>query len=76
MDWIYYILHGIEETANQTTIFIRKIKELLEYTTDEIKTERPSMHSKDLVETIFEQPYCRVASIAEKGLFERRTSMK
>ncbi len=75
-NWIYYILNGIEETANQTTILIRKIKDLLEYTIDKIRTELPSMYSKDLVETIFEQPYCRVASIVEKGLFERRTAMK
>ena len=75
-DWIYYILNGIEETANQTTILIRKIKILLEETIDKIKNELPSVYSKDLVETIFEQPYCRVASIVEKGLFERRTAMK
>lgn len=50
--------------------------ELLENTIEKIKTELPSLYSKDLVETIFEQPYCRVASIVDKGLFERRTAMK
>jgi len=75
-DWIYYILHGIEKTAHQTTILIRKIKELLEETIEKVKTELPSVYSKDLVETIFEQPYSRVASIVDKGLFERRTAMK
>ena len=75
-DWIYFILHGIEETAIQTTSLIKKIKELLEVTIEKIKTELPSVYSKDLVETIFEQPYCRVASIVYKGLYERRTAMK
>lgn len=75
-EWIYYILHGVEETAYQTTILIRKIKELLEDTIEKVKTDLPSIYSKDLVETIFEQPYCRVASIVDKGLYERRTAMK
>ncbi len=75
-NWIYYILHGIEETASHTTILISNIKELLENTIERIKTELPSIYSKDLVETIFEQPYCKVASIVNKGLFERRTAMK
>jgi len=75
-NWIYYVLHGIEETANHTTLLISKIKELLENTIERIKTELPSIYSKDLVETIFEQPYCRVASIVNKGLYERRTAMK
>ncbi len=75
-EWVYYILHGIEETANQTTILIKKIKELLEVMIEKIRTELPSVYSKDLVETIFEQPYCRVASIVDKGLYERRTAMK
>ena len=75
-NWIFYVLQGIEETAIHTTILIRKIKELLDNTIERIKKELPSMYSKDLVETIFEQPYCRVASIVNKGLYERRTAMK
>jgi Fic family protein len=75
-EWIYYILHGIEETAHRTTILIKNIKELLEGTIEKVKTELPSVYSRDLVETIFEQPYCRVASIVDKGLYERRTAMK
>ena len=75
-NWIYYILHRIEETADQTRILITMIKELFDNTTEKIKTELPSIYSKDLVETIFEQPYCKVASIVNKGLYERRTAMK
>lgn len=48
----------------------------IEETIVKVKNELPSVYSKDLVETIFEQPYCRVASIVDKGLYERRTAMK
>lgn len=75
-EWIYYILHGIEETAHQTILLIKNIKELMEETIEKVKTELPSVYSKELVEIIFEQPYCRVTSIVDKGLYERRTAMK
>ena len=75
-EWINYVLHGVEKTANQTIILIKKIKESLEEAIERIKTELPSVYSKDLVETIFEQPYCKVSSIVSKGLYERRTAMK
>jgi hypothetical protein len=50
-------MEGFEETANHTTILISKINELLENRIERIKTELPFIYSKDLVETIFEQPY-------------------
>ena len=75
-NWVYYILEAIEQTAIHTTHLIRKIKELLDSTIEKIRTELPGIYSKDLVETVFEQPYCRVASIVKKGLYERRTAMK
>lgn len=75
-DWIIYILIGIEKTAKQTTITIKRIKDLLENVIDRVKTDLPSLYSKELIETIFEQPYCKVSSLVDKGLYERRTAMK
>jgi len=75
-EWILYILIGIEKTAKQTTIAIKGIKDLLERTIEQVNTDLPSIYSKELIETIFEQPYCKVSSLVDKGLYERRTAMK
>ncbi len=75
-EWILYILRGIEITATNNAVLIKGIKVLLEETIDRVKTELPSLYSKELVEILFEQPYCRVVSLVNKGLFERRTAMK
>jgi Fic family protein len=75
-EWILYILKGVEETAKQTTALIKKIKDLLEETIEKVKTDLPSIYSKELIETIFEQPYCKVSSLVNKDLYERRTAMK
>jgi Fic family protein len=75
-EWILYILEGIEKTAKQTTVTIKKIKDLLDTTIEQVKTDLPSVYSKEFIETIFEQPYCKVSSLVSKGLYERRTAMK
>jgi len=75
-EWIIYILSGVEETARETTVLIKEIKQLLDKTLERVRLELPSIYSKDLVELIFEQPYCKVSSIVERGLYERRTAMK
>jgi Fic family protein len=64
------------EGADRIRRLLKKIKDLLEGTIQIVKSGLPSVYSKDLIEIIFEQPYCRVASIVSKGLYERRTAMK
>ena len=75
-EWVLYILNGIEQTAKQTTVLIKSIKALLDETIEKVKTELPSIYSKDLVETIFEQAYCKVSTLVTKDMYERRTAMK
>ena len=75
-DWIMYMLNCIEETAIKTSRLIQDIKEVLDMTIHRVKLEAPNIYSKDLVDVLFEQPYCKVSFLVEKGLYERRTAMK
>jgi len=75
-EWVYYFLQGVEETAIETKILIKNIKDLLEETIEVVKAKLPSLYSKDLVELIFEQPYCKVSSLVDRGMYERRTAIK
>lgn len=75
-DWIMYMLNGIEETAIKTSKLMQDIKEVFDMTIRRVKQEAPNIYSKDLVEALFEQPYCKAAFLVEKGLYERRTAMK
>ena len=74
--WILFVLDGVEQTSKQTSILIKEIRKLLNDTIEKVKSELPSIYSKELVETLFEQPYCKVSFLVEKGLYERRTAMK
>ena len=75
-EWIKFIFTGVEETAKETAVLIYTIKSLLDKTVKDIKEEAPEVYSKELVEILFEHPYCKVSFIVDKGLYERRTAMK
>lgn len=65
--WILYILKGIQETSEKSLSVLRKINELIENTSDEIKTKHPKIYSKELVVLLFTEFYTRISSV-EHGL--------
>ncbi len=65
--WILFILQGIEETAEETLMLVKKINNLLEITAQEIKDKLPKIYSRELVELLFFEFYTKIAYI-ERGL--------
>ncbi len=72
--WIFYMLDAVEKTAFETIEKIQSIKDLMDWSIVKIKKELPRIYSKELVETLFEQPYCKVKSLVDKKIAERRTA--
>lgn len=73
-DWLIYILNGVAETSSWTTSKIRAIRHLKQIATDYIKKAEPQIYSHELIEQIFEQPYCRISNIVDAGLAKRQTA--
>lgn len=57
--WILYILKGIESTANETIVQVTAINKLFDQTLENVKKRIPKIYSKELIELLFEQPYCK-----------------
>lgn len=75
--WITYMLEAIEETAHGTTQKILAIHQLMGATSEKAKAVLPkAVFSKELIELIFEQPYCKVRLVEERGIAKRLTAMK
>jgi Fic family protein len=72
--WILYILKGVEETATWTKNKIAAIRSLSEHTTEYVRTRIPKIYSYELVNLIFELPYCRINSLTEVGIAKRQTA--
>jgi len=75
-NWILYILTGIEETSRQTLEKIKSIKSLFELTLEKIKEQCPKIYSKELVETIFENPYSKIDFLVKKMDINRKTASR
>ena len=73
-DWILYLLHAVEETARWTTDRIRAIRQLMQETAQYVRAEVYGAYSRELVELIFVQPYCRIKNVVEAGIAQRQTA--
>ena len=74
--WLLYILRGVEETATWTTVKIAAVRRLAGVTTDFVRRALPKLYSRELVEVVFEQPYCRIANLVERGIGSRQASSR
>jgi len=66
--WILFVLEAVEVTAIWTTAKIQAVQNLITDTCDYVRQELPKIYSRELVETIFEQPYCRIRNVVEQGI--------
>jgi len=74
--WICFMLQGVEETANWTTARIAAIRHLMATTIDHLKSVAPKIASRELVDLVFEQPYCRIANLVDAGLAGRQAASR
>ncbi|MEQ5839056.1 Fic family protein [Paraburkholderia acidicola] len=75
-EWILYMLAAVESTAQWTTERIHEIKTLMQTTADMLRKAMPGGYSRELVEIIFAQPYCRISNVVDAGIAQRATASK
>lgn len=73
-DWIVYMLEIIESTARQTRERIFRIRDLMEEVTQEARVKANKAYSKDLIEIIFQHPYCKIGFLVQAGVAKRQTA--
>ena len=75
--WILFMLDAVEKTSMNTKGLILQIKNQLNETVEKAKLELPpNVYSKELIELLFEQPYCKVQLLVDKGIAGRQTAAK
>ena len=72
--WLLYIIRGVEETAKWTTAKIAAMRTLQAHTADYVRQTLPKIYSHELVEMIFELPYCRIHNVTVRGIAKRQTA--
>ena len=68
------------EAVNHTAAFtLQKVNTIYEsYLTaiEVVKTKAPDIYSRELIEVIYSQPYCKIAILEEKKIASRNTASK
>lgn len=73
--WILFMLKAVESTSRQTMERIGQIIFLLEETLEVARKKLPArVYSKELIELLFEQPYCKVKHLVDRGIAKRQTA--
>lgn len=73
-EWILFFLEGVIETAQSSQTKIHDIQKLMKTTGQKIKQALPRIYTKDLVEALFQFPYCKIRFLEERGLAGRDTA--
>ena len=61
-------------SAHWTTDRIRSIRQLMDATAEQVRREAFGAYSRELVELVFVQPYCRIRNVVDAGIARRQTA--
>ena len=73
-DWIIFMLKAVQTTATWTTHKIAAVPQLIEQTTEYVQNQLPLIYRYELMQVIFEQPYCRIQDLVERNIAKRQTA--
>lgn len=73
-EWLLYVLQGVREESEWTREKIQAIRRLMDHTTEHVREALPAIYSRELVEQLFIQPYCRINDLVDAGIAKRQTA--
>lgn len=74
--WILFMLDGVNETAKLTLNKVNAIYEQYLAVIEKVRSQAPEIYTHELIEVIFNQPYCKIAILEEKKIASRNTASK
>jgi Fic family protein len=75
-EWLLFMLRGIEATAHWTVRKIDAMRTLTRALTHYLRQHYPKLYSRELVDILFEQPYCRITNLVERELGTRQLASR
>jgi Fic family protein len=72
--WICYMIDAVEVTASWTNGKVAAVGGLIAETSRHIKANAPKIHALELLNVIFDLPYCRIGDLVEHGIAKRQAA--
>lgn len=73
-EWVAFMLAAITDTAGWTRDKILAIRQLQGEATDFVRAHAGRMYSRELVDVLFTQPYCRIQNLVDGSIAKRQTA--
>lgn len=74
--WLLYMLEAVHETSEWTLAKIEAIRELADTTVDRVRSHLPKIYSRELIDELFMQSYCRIDNLVQAGVARRQTASR
>lgn len=75
-NWTLYMLEAVNQTAVITLKKVNAIYESYLAAIEKVKAKAPDIYSHELIEVIYNQPYCKIAILEERNIASRNTASK
>lgn len=75
-NWLLFMLEGVRATSVETLEMIDAIQDLQLTMRDELKALTSAGSNADLLDVLFEQPYCRISDVVRRCGISRPTATK
>lgn len=76
LTWVLYILDAVEQMSMDTLRAIKGIHTAQSEMTERVKANAPKIYSKELIDLLFEQPYCKISFLVERGIAKEQTASR
>jgi len=73
-EWNLFMIGAVTDTARWTTAKIQAVRELIDETALRVSSRAPGVYTRELVELLFVQPYCRIGNVVDAGIAKRQTA--
>ncbi len=74
--WILYILEAVKQTSILTLQKVNAIFDNYTSVLEKVKVEANDIYSRELIDVIFSQPYCKISILEEQKIASRNTASK
>lgn len=76
IEWVLYILQGVEETARDTLGRVAGIRSLMQNMKQRLRKDLPKLYSQDLLNNLFRHPYTKIEFIEKDLEVSRPTAVR
>ncbi|MGV3710387.1 MAG: protein adenylyltransferase Fic [Gemmatimonas sp.] len=74
--WVHYMLTAVAETSRWTVALINEIRRVHNEAKQLMRSGARKIYTRELLDVIFEQPYCRIENLVNAEIAKRETASK